>query len=248
MRRRCNAGSVGDQRVPIGLHRRITEHIGRHRAERVDDARVELLATPGTSHVHRSIDSLGAVEHLDGLGDMEQPHGQSDLLARDVTRHASTVPASEHLLHLAAHIGAQAETLRHLGRGQAVGLHGALDRLASGDGEACCEADPVQRRSSRPDMAQHEAQHGQPGQVDLEAVAAEGDVVTEPGRHLRCVRHATHPRQGGHVVQGATVLELDAHVISQTGGDYPRAQHMLHGLTQPQIGGQREGGDQLGQP
>ena len=97
-------------------------------------------------------------------------------------------------------------------------------------------------------MAQHEAEHGQSGQVDLEAVAPERDVVTEPGRDLRCVRHATHPRQGGHVEQGATVFELDAHVITQTGGDDPRAQDMLHRLTQPQVGGQREGGDQLGQP
>ena len=172
---------------------------------------------------------------------------QSDLLARDVTRHAPAVPAGEHLLQRAAHVGAQAETLRHLGRGQAVGLQAALDRLAAGDDEARREADPVQRGSSRPDVAQHEAEHGQSGQVDMEAVAPEGDVVTEPGRHLRCVRHATHPRQGGHVVQGAAVVELDAHVITQTGGDDPRSQDMLHGLTQPQVGGQREGGDQLGQ-
>ena len=136
VRRRCNAGSSAISACQSGSHRRITEHVGRHRAERVDDARVELLAPPGTSHVHRSVDSLGAVEHLDGLGDMEQPHRQSDLLAPDVTRHAPAVPAGEHLLHLAAHIGAQAETLRHPGRGQAVGLHDALDRLAPGDDEA----------------------------------------------------------------------------------------------------------------
>ena len=234
MSRRCNAGSSAISAVPVGLDRRITEHIGRHRAERVDDVRVELLSPPGTRHLHRSLDSLGAVEQLDGLGDMEQPHRQRDLLARDVTRHAPAVPAGERLLQLTAHVGAQAETLRHLGRGQAMSLQRALDRLAPGDDEARCEADPVQRGSTRPDVTQHQAQHGQPGQLDLEAVSAKGDVVAEPGRHLRCVRHATHPRQGGHVEQIAAVVELDAHVITQTGGDDPRSQDMLHGLTQPQ--------------
>lgn len=86
-------GLPGDQGLPIWLRRRITEDVGRRRAERVDDPGVELLATPGTSHVHGGVGSLGAVEQLDGLGDMEQPHGQSDLLPGDVTRHTSPVPA-----------------------------------------------------------------------------------------------------------------------------------------------------------
>jgi hypothetical protein len=113
---------LGDERMPIRLGRWITEHVGRHRAERVENARVGLLARrqPRATSI-RSIASPGAVEQLDGLGDMERPHGQSDLLARDVTRHAPAVPAGEHLLHLAAHLGAQAETLRHPGRGQTVG-------------------------------------------------------------------------------------------------------------------------------
>lgn len=121
----------------------------------------------------------------------------------------------------ATHVGAEAKALRHLGRGQAVGPQAALDRLAAGDDKVPSEADPVQRGTACPHVAKHEAEHGQPRQVDMEAVAPEGDVVTEPGPHLRCVRHATDPRECGHVIQGTPVVEFDAQVIPQTGGDDP---------------------------
>jgi hypothetical protein len=123
-----------------------------------------------------------------------------------------------------------------------------MDRRATGDHKTSSEADPVKRGTSCPNMAEHEAEHRQSGQVDMEAVAPEGDVVTEPGRHLRCVRHATDPRQGGHVIERAAIVKLNPHAITQTGGYDPRSQDVLHRLTQPQVGGQREGGDQLGQP
>jgi signal transduction histidine kinase len=38
------------------------------------DGRVELRAPPRTSQVHRPADAIGPVQHLDGVGEVEQPH------------------------------------------------------------------------------------------------------------------------------------------------------------------------------
>jgi hypothetical protein len=64
---------------------------------------------------------------------MKEPHGQSDLLPGDVTRHASAIPAGENLLQRSTHIGTEIKPLRHLGRGQAVGLKNPPDRRAAGN-------------------------------------------------------------------------------------------------------------------
>jgi hypothetical protein len=96
--------------------------------------------------------------------------------------------------------------------------------------------------------AGHEPEHGQAGEVDLEAVASEGDVVTEPRRHLGCVRHTSHPGERGDVVQGAAVIRRDTDEVAQARRNEPRPQHVLHGLAETEVGGQREGGHELGQP
>ena len=59
------------------------------------------------------------------------------------------------------------------------------------------------------------------------------------------VGHAAHPGQHRHVVERRGGLVLDAHVLAETGGDRPRPQHVLHRLTQPEVGRQREGRDNL---
>ena len=237
-----------DELLPVNLARRVAEHVGRDAAERVDNRGIELLAPTSAGHFHRRIRSVEAVEHLDDVRELEQPHRERDCLAAHPAGHALAVPTGEHLLQRVAHIGAEPEPNSHLGRGQAVRQEDLLDPLSAGRDQLGAETDAMKRWAAHPDVAKHEPEHGQAGQVHPAAVGAEGDVVTEPRRELRGVGHATHPGQGCRVVQRATVVGLDTEVTAQTTGDDPRPEHVLHGLPQPQVRGKREGPDEVRQP
>ncbi len=106
----------------------------------------------------------------------------------------------------------------------------------------------MERRAPRADVPKHEPQHRQPSEVDVIAVGPERDVVTEERSHLRGVGHASHPCQRDDVVQRTAILGLEADVLTQLRSDPPRPQHVIHRLTQPEIGRQRERCDQIGQP
>ena len=97
-------------------------------------------------------------------------------------------------------------------------------------------------------MAEHEAEHREPGQVDFVAVGAEGDVVAEPGRDLVAVGDAADPGEQRDVVERRAFGLGEADPVAEPGGDAPRAQHVLHRLAQTEVGAERERGDELGQP
>src|SRR5581483_7360954 len=105
----------------------------------------------------------------------------------------------------------------------------------------------VQWWATRADVTEHEAEHRQTGEVDVVGVAAEGDVVSEYGGHLGRVRHATDPGECRDVVERAAFVRLHAEVIAEPRRDAPRAQHVFHGQAHPEIGGEGERGDELGQ-
>lgn len=99
----------------------------------------------------------------------------------------------------------------------------------------------------RADAAEHEPEHRQAREVDLVVVVTEGDVVAEHCGDLGGVSDTADPREGGDVIEGVAVVELETDVFAQASGDHPGAQHMLHRLAQPEIGREREGTDQFGQ-
>jgi hypothetical protein len=121
------------------------------------------------------------------------------------------IPSGEHLLQRAAHIPGEPEPLGHPSGGQAVRHEASLDRPAARQDQAGRRAQAVRRGAARPDVAQRQAHHGQPGQVDAVAVAPVGGVVAEPGRDLRGVSHAAHPREHHHVVETGPGLGFDVH-------------------------------------
>jgi len=239
---------VGQDEAPVRLRRAVAQHLGGRGAERVDDARVQLLAASLPGHCDGGVDSCGAVEDLDGVCEVEQAHRERDRVAADIAGHALAVPAREHLLQKVADVRAKAKALSHLCRGQAVRHQSPLDSLATGADEVGGEPEPLDPRAACPHVAEHEPEHGQAGGVDLVAVGPESDVVTEPGSDLGCVGDATDPGQGGHVVEGAAFFRPDAEVIPQPCCDGPRSEHVLHRLAQAEVRGQREGSDQLGEP
>jgi hypothetical protein len=242
-------GRLGvDQRRPVVLTRRVAQDVIGHCAERVDHGRVEVLASLGPGDLDRAIGATAAVVDLDGVGEVEQPHRQRDRVAADVIGDTLAVPTGEHLVQRPAHVLTELEALRHARRREAVRHQPALHRFATGGHEAGTQPDPPQGRAAGPDVSEHEAQHRQPGEVDVEAVGPERDVITEQRRHLGCVGHTTHPRQRDHVVQRGAGVGLDAELLPQSIGDTPRPQHVVHRLAQPEVGRERERGDEVGQP
>jgi hypothetical protein len=157
------------------------------------------------------------------------------------------VPSGERLLEGVAHVGTETETLRHLSRRETVRHQRALDALAAGHHQTRRETEAVECRAAEPYVAEHEAQHGQSGEIDLPAVTPERDVVAEPGRQLRGVGDAANPRQRRDVVEAASVVMFEADMIAQTSCDDPRPQDVLQRLAQPEVGREREGSDKFGQ-
>src|SRR5213079_865001 len=82
--------------------------------------------------------------------------------------------------------------------------------------------------SAGADVTEHEPEHRQTRQVDLEAVTPVGDVVTKPGRDLGCIRDAADPSEGGHVIQRTTLAALETNVVAEPSGDEPGTQDVLH--------------------
>jgi hypothetical protein len=110
----------------------------------------------------------------------------------------------------------QAELLGHPRCRQTVRRETLPDPLAPGDHQDRRRTQPVEHRLSMTGMAQHETEGREARELDLVAVASEGDVIAEPPGHLGRIRHAPHPREQRHEV------------------------HVLHGLPQPQVRGQGE--------
>ena len=184
-----------DQRRALGYGVHVREHLRCCPAEQVDHLRVEVLAPPGPGHLDGGVDAARPVEHLDGIGEVEQPHRPRDLLAPNAVGHSLGVPARENLPKRIAHLGGEAEPPGHLRRGQAVRHQSPLHRPAPGQDQIGGQAKPVQERGPRPGVTQRESDQGQPSQIDTVTVGPEGDVIAEPGRHLRGVGHTARPRQ-----------------------------------------------------
>ena len=237
-----------DQRLEFGHGVQVGEDLTGGAAEQVHQPRVELRAPPGPGHLDGSFDAPRPVEHLDDVGEVEQPHRTRDVLAPDTVGDSLGVPAREDLPERVAHLGGQAEPSGHLSCGQAVRHQALFHRPSPGQDQIGSQAKPVQERRPGPGVAEGQAHQRQPGQIDAVTVAAERDVVAEPGRHFRGVGHAARPGQHHHVVQRHPRLRLQAQSLPEPDRDQPRAQHVLHRLAQPQIGRQREGGHDLSQP
>ena len=101
-------------------------------------------------------------------------------------------------------------------------------------------------RTAGAGMAEKEGQGRQPAEVDVVAVGAKGDVVSEVRRDLGGVGHAAHPRQHLDVEQSGTIDRL-MDPVRQPDRDLPRPEQVRHRLPKPEVGRQGEGRQQVGQ-
>ena len=237
-----------DQRLEFGHGVQVGEDLTGCAAEQVHQPGIEVRALPGPGHFDGSFGAACPMEHLDGVSEVEQPHQTRDVLTPDTVGDSLGIPAREDLPERVAHLGGEAEPSGQLSGGQAVQHQALFHRPASGQDQIGGQAKPVQERCPGPGMAECQPHQRQPGEIDAVTVAAERDVVAEPGRHFRGVGHAARPGQHHHVVQGHSRLSLQAQSLPQPYRNQPRPQYVLHWLAEPQIGGQRESGHDLSQP
>ena len=109
-------------------------------------------------------------------------------------------------------------------------------------------AGPVERRRPVAGPAQHEHHGREPGQVDLDGVRPEVDVVTEEERRLVAVDRAPDVGQDADVVEGGQVVRVQAQPLAQAHADPRRAEHVLGRLPETEVGGQRERDQQVREP
>lgn len=214
-------------------------------AEHVDERGIEVPAAAAAGDLDGPFGTVDAVVDLDDIREMEQSHGEGDVLTTHPARHTPAVPPGEPLPQRITNLRTQPEPLRQ-GRGrQAVRHQPAPDPLAAGADESGGEAEAVECGASRAGVAEHEAEPRQPHELHVVAVAAEGDVVTEPGRDLWGVRDAADPGKDPDVEQVGPFLVGQADSVRQPGSDAPGPQHVLHRLAEAQIRRERERGEQV---
>jgi len=83
--------------VPAGRRVERREHLGRVRAEQIDDLGIEMRAAARLGHLDRRVDAALAVVDLGGVGQVHDPNRKHDLVARRRAGVAVAVPALEHL-------------------------------------------------------------------------------------------------------------------------------------------------------
>ena len=152
--------------------------IGRHR---VDHRRVEVGAAPRARHLHGGVDAGGALEELAGLGDVRDAGRQGKTLARQVAGHTLAVPSGVGLLDAGPDVGAELQTIRQHAGGRAVVGHLVEHAAPAGRHEGRGLADPLEGRAAGPGAPEHEDHGRESGQVELEGVGSEVDVVPEEG-------------------------------------------------------------------
>ena len=108
--------------------------------------------------------------------------------------------------------------------------------------EGDAEPRAVEERPSRPEVLQHEAG---PGMVDEREVGLEGEIVAEPLRLLVGVDVTSHPREERGVVDRHALRLVQADALAQAHRDQALAEDVLHRLPQPEVGTQRQDGEEF---
>ena len=177
---------------------------------------------------------------------VQQPHRQRDLVAAGVGE-ALSVPTSEDeleaLLDAGAEVEPPGESLRDLahrrerGTGPRAGVRdGVLDQRLS-DLRAATGADVG--AIERQDL-------GGVGRVDEEERGPMRDVVAVQLRRLVAVRRASGGVEERDVVRVGELLRRHTGELAETDGEEGAAQGMLERLSGAEVGGEREGSDDLG--
>jgi hypothetical protein len=96
--------------------------------------------------------------------------------------------------------------------------------------------------------AQHEDHRREAGQVDIQGVRPERDVVAEDRRGLIAVDGAPDVGEDAHVVERGQVVHVETEAFAEAQADPCGPDHVLRRLPEPEVGGQRQRDQQVVQP
>ena len=241
---------IRDHRIPRCNRIQLVEQPRRHRAEGIDQRRVELRAASLARHRDRRGQSAGPMAELHDVGEIDDPRRDHDLLGPRAGRRPFAVPALEGLRDASLNPFTQAELTGNLGGGEAMALHRLLLPPApSGSEQLGAELRAFDERSALAEVRQHEPGPGcRTGEVDPPDACLQFEIVAEPFRLLVGIDVTPDPRQQCRVVHDDAVRHVDTHPIGQPNRDQALAQHVLHRQTHAKIRSERQRGQQLRQP
>ena len=108
----------------------------------------------------------------------------------------------------------------------------------TGDGELDADAEAVQRRVPAPEQAHHGQGPTQAPELVVVLVGLERDVVAEPLGLLVCVGMTADVDQQRRVVDDGALVLAQPQRFGETQRDHRLAQHVLHGLAEPEVDSQ----------
>jgi hypothetical protein len=190
----------------------------------------------------------GPVEHLHDVGQVDDARLHGDLLALGSVRNTLAVPPLERLLDAAPDLSAQPQLPGEPVRGQPVVLQHGLGVPAARADELHTNAQAFQQRLPRAHVPGHERHPGRlPREVRETGIGLQRELVAEPPGLLVGVDVAAHPGQQGHVIHDGALVLVEPQPLGHAQGDEAFPHHVLHGLAEPEVGSQGDGGQHLRQ-
>src|SRR5262249_4542215 len=184
----------------------------------------------------------------DDITEIDEPRSNDDLGAFEPVGPLS-VPTFVAVAKCIAHVLSETEPLSELVGGQIMVLGERLERPTPVTQET--QRDPgslEQRPTGAADVLKHEGggRHGAPKVISIVAVALDRQFIAEPLGLLICIGVAAHPRQQSGVVQDRALRLVQTQMLGQAQGYETGPHHVLHRLTQTEVGTERQESDQFG--
>ena len=180
--------------------------------------------------------------------DLGQSGGHWNLIAREIARPPPAVPLLVRGTDRLLHPDGESEFFGEASGQSRVLVDHPIEVVASGHGELDTNPEPVQRRVSASDQAEHGQRPADGTELMVVLAGLHGDVVTEPLGLLVGVRVAAHVDQQGRVVHDRTFLFAKVDTLSQAQGNQALAKDVLHRLAKSQVDPEGEGSHQLSKP
>ena len=156
------------------------------------------------------------------------------------SRVAPPIPSGIRPFNAVLHLAAETQTDGERSGSRAVHRH-LLNHLATAAGhQRGGLAGPVECRGAMAGPPKHEDHGGESRQIDLESVRPEIDVVAKEQRRLVAVDRTPDVGQDADVEKSGKFLRVQAQSSPQAHADPCRAQHVLGGLPETEVGGQGE--------
>src|SRR4051794_3295750 len=217
-------------------------------AEHVDEVRVELRPPAFARHRDRRLGTAATQVDLRDVRQVHETHAEGDGVAARTDREAAPVPALEGEREPLDHPIGKTETRGQGARGHAVGRDHRGQLRPRMHHEVQQPDGPIRQRPHAADVAHEQRRELGAAPVHVVGGRPERDVVPEQLSELLRVGVAADPGEEAAVVGRLTVVRIGADQVGEPHRDQAGAQHVLHGLAETEVDGERERGDQLGAP